>query len=86
MCAIGGSRNSDTVKTQRINYVRQHLSISTRDPVILSMEVRGTQEIIIDTEGQRGTPCTVEAKTEGIENLVATAGISILKEWNRWIL
>ena len=68
MCAIGGSRNSDTVKTQRINYVRQHLSISTRDPVILSMEVRGTQEIIIDTEGQRGTPCTVEAKTEELKS------------------
>ena len=31
----------------------------------------------------KGTPCIVEAKTERTENPVATAGISILKEWNR---
>ena len=81
MRIIGESRNSDTVKIQGINYIKQCLSIKAQGIQIIFIDKSPWNIRVYNRYGRskKGTPCTVEAKTERVENLVAIAGISNIK-------
>ena len=81
VCVIGEARNSDTVKEQRINYIKHYLSIKTQGIPIIFIDESPWKVRVYNRYGRskKGTPCIVEAPTERIENIVAIAAISNIK-------
>lgn len=81
VCVIGESRNSEAVKKQRIKYISQYLGIKKQGIPIIFIDESPWRIRVYNRYGcsKIGTPCTLEAKTERVENLVAIAGISNIR-------